>query len=62
MKTIFNNVDEVINKGYKYIIIHDIPFTIIGKQDNMIKLSNPFIDTPMEVHVACIDGENIIAE
>jgi len=63
MKTIFGNTDEVINKGYKYLVIHDMPFSIIGKQDDMkIKVSNPFGKIPMAIHVECIDGINIIAQ
>lgn len=59
----FKTADEVINKGYKYLIIHDIPFRITGKQDDMkIKVSNPFSKIPMSVHVECIDGINIIAQ
>jgi len=63
MKTVFDNADEVINKGYKYLIINDMPFKIIGKQDNIkIKVSNPFGNIPMVVRVECIDGERIIAQ
>lgn len=63
MKTIFNNADEVINKGYKYLIINDMPFKIIGKQDNIkIKVSNHFSNIPMTVSVECINSEQIIVQ
>lgn len=63
MKTIFDNADEILNKGYKYLIIHDMPFRIIGKQDDIkIKVSNPFSSIPMVVSVECIDGERIVIQ
>ena len=58
----FKTAAEVINKGYKYIIIYDTPFNIINSEGNTLKLLNPFnVKAPMSIQVECINGKDIKA-